>query len=83
MMAWLISSQNARSRSAGRDAEIAADIDDDGADGAAAHLLGDFLLGGQACETRVLGGIGGLGSGGATGRAAPGTRMAGRRMGAP
>ena len=46
---------------AGRDAEIAADIDDDGADGPAAHLLGDFFLGGEACETRVLGGIGGPG----------------------
>ena len=40
---------------AGRDAEIAADIDDDGADRAAAHLRGDFLLRGEARETRVLG----------------------------
>ncbi len=51
---------------AGRNAEIAADIDDDGADGAAAHHrvepggkpCGDLLLGGQARETRAVGGIG-------------------------
>ena len=48
---------------AGRNAEIAADIDDDGADGAAAHFGGDLLLGGQAGETRAVGGIGWLGLG--------------------
>jgi len=46
---------------AGHDAEIMADIGDDGADRPATHLGGDFLLGGQARETRVLGGIGTLG----------------------
>ncbi len=40
---------------AGRDAEIAADIDDDGADRAATHLLGDLFLGGEAGEARVGG----------------------------
>ena len=65
---------------AGRDAEIAADIDDDGADGPAAHLLGDFFLGGEACETRVR--SVGRASGGAGCRVAPGAPMAGRRMGA-
>jgi hypothetical protein len=48
---------------AGRDAEVPADIDDDGADGAAAHLGGDFRFRGQARETRVLGVVGGLGFG--------------------
>src|SRR5215472_11442597 len=45
---------------AGRDTEIEADIDDDRADRPAAHLGGDFLFRGQACETRVLGVVGGL-----------------------
>ena len=48
---------------AGRDAEVAADIGDDGADRAATHLGGDFLFRGQACEARVLGVVGGLGFG--------------------
>ena len=48
---------------AGRNAEIAADIDNDGADGAAAHSGGDFLLGGQARETRASwDGLAGLGA---------------------
>ena len=47
-----------------RDAEIATDIDDDRTDGAATHLGGDFLLGGEAGETRVLSLDGGLGFGG-------------------
>ena len=49
---------------AGRDAEIATDIDDDGTDRTAAHLGGDFLLGGEAGEPRVPGVDGGLGFGG-------------------
>ena len=48
---------------AGRDAEVAADIGDDGADRAATHLGGDFLFRGQAGEARVLGVVGGLGFG--------------------
>ena len=43
---------------AGRDAEVAADIDDDRADRTATHFGGDFLLGGEA---------GGLGGGGRLG----------------
>ena len=43
------------------DAEIAADIGDDGADRPATHLGGDLFLGGQASEARVLGRVGGLG----------------------
>jgi hypothetical protein len=47
---------------AGRDAEVMADIGDDGADGAATHHrvesggkpCGDLFLCGQACEARVL-----------------------------
>ena len=48
---------------AGRDAEVTADIGDDGADRAATHLGGDFLFRGQAGEARVLGVVGGLGFG--------------------
>ncbi len=48
---------------AGRDAEIAADIGDDGADRAATHLGGDFVGRGEARETRVLGVVGALGFG--------------------
>ena len=44
---------------AGPDAEITADIGDDGADRATAHLGGDFLFRGQAREAWVLGGVGG------------------------
>ena len=38
------------------DAEVAADVDDDGADRAAAHLGGDFCFRGEAREAGVLGG---------------------------
>ena len=40
---------------AGRDAEVTADVDDDGADRAATHLSSDFRFRGEAGETRVLG----------------------------
>jgi hypothetical protein len=43
------------------DAEIAADVGDDGTDRPATHLGGNLFLGGQARETRVLGRVGGLG----------------------
>jgi hypothetical protein len=43
------------------DAEIAADVGDDGADRPATDLGGDLFLRGQASEARVLGRIGGLG----------------------
>jgi hypothetical protein len=45
---------------AGHDAEVQADIGDDGADRTAADFGGDFSFGGEAREARVLGGIGGL-----------------------
>ncbi|MFZ0020894.1 MAG: hypothetical protein WAL10_26560 [Acetobacteraceae bacterium] len=48
---------------AGRDAEVTADIDDDGADRAAAHLGGDFVFRGEAGEAGGLGVVGGLGFG--------------------
>jgi hypothetical protein len=48
---------------AGREAEILADVDDDGADRAATQFGGDFGCGGEAREARVLGGVGGLGLG--------------------
>ena len=48
---------------AGRDAEVTADVDDDGTDRAATHLGGDFRFRGQAREARVLGVVGGLGFG--------------------
>ena len=38
---------------AGHDAEVAADVGDDGADRPAPHLGGDFLFRGQAREARV------------------------------
>ena len=70
---------------AGRDAEVVADIDDDGADRAATHLSGDFLFRGEARETRVLGVVGapgfGLGVRRCDCRAGRGSRAAGRRMG--
>ena len=40
-------------RVAGQDAEIAADIGDDGTDRATADFGGDLLCGGQAGETRI------------------------------
>ena len=40
-------------RVAGQDAEIAADIGDDGTDRATADFGGDLICGGQACETRI------------------------------
>ena len=40
-------------RVAGQDAEVAADVGDDGADRLAADLGGDLLRGGQACEAGV------------------------------
>jgi hypothetical protein len=46
---------------AGRDAEITADIGDDGADRAQAHLGSDFLGRGQVCEAQVPGVAGRLG----------------------
>ncbi len=46
---------------AGQEADVAADVDDDGADRAATDFGGDFRFGGEACEARVLGGVGGLG----------------------
>jgi hypothetical protein len=46
---------------AGRDAEIMADVDDDGADRAATDFGSDFLFGGEARGARVLGVVGGLG----------------------
>jgi len=46
---------------AGCNAEIMADIDDDGADRSATHLGGDLFLRGEAREAGVLGGVGGLG----------------------
>ena len=48
---------------AGRDAEVSADIDDDGAHGAAAHLGGDLLFRGEVRETWVFGGVRWLGVG--------------------
>ncbi len=53
---------------AGRDAEITADIDDDRADRTAAHLGGDFLLGGEVRETRDFAAVGALGFGLGIGR---------------
>jgi hypothetical protein len=47
----------------GRDAEVTADVDDDGADRAATNRGGDLFLRGQARETRVLGVAGWLGFG--------------------
>jgi hypothetical protein len=46
---------------AGRDAEIMADVDYDGADRAATDFGSDFLFGGEAREAWVLGVVGGLG----------------------
>ena len=70
---------------AGRDAEVAADVDDDGADRAAADLGGDFRFGGEAGEAGVLGGGGGLGFGlgvrRCDWRAGRGAAAAGRRRG--
>ena len=48
---------------AGRDAEVTANIGDDGADRSASHLGGDFFFRGQAGEAWVLGVVGGLGLG--------------------
>ena len=45
---------------AGRNAEIAADVGDDGADWPTTHLFGDFLLGGEAREAWVFGVVGGF-----------------------
>ncbi len=53
---------------AGRDAEVVADVGDDGGDRATTHLGGDFFRGGQERETRVLGGVGALGFGRGVGR---------------
>jgi hypothetical protein len=41
---------------AGPDAEVAADVDDDGADRAATHFVGDLLFRGEAREGSVRAG---------------------------
>jgi hypothetical protein len=74
----------------GHNAEVTADIGNDGADRAATYFGGDFRFRGEARESRVLGVVGGVwlagwgsgwASGGADCRAARGPRTTGRRMG--